>query len=138
MLNREEAIKKHREMWNWIADRIKESESVQDIDFLKQEYIRQHGGFVTYHCYLCHYCIDKVSKSERHERCKYCPLDWESSGDEDGFYQCLENGDFKGYYAYARSTGNWEEQYLFCCKIANLKEREVEGERNESSKPEKQ
>ena len=35
MLSREEAIKKHRDMWNWIAERIKESKSVQDIDFFK-------------------------------------------------------------------------------------------------------
>lgn len=136
MLSREEAIKKHREMWNWIAERIRESESVQDIDFLKQEYTRQHGWFVTYHCYLCQYCIDKIGGDRMDERCKCCPLDWESSGDEDGFYQCLENGNFKGYYGVVRNTGNRIYQYELCKKIANLKEREVEGERNESSKSE--
>lgn len=123
-------------MWNWVADRIKESESVQDIDFLKQEYTRQHGEFVIYHCYLCHYCIDKVGEGRWDERCSECPLDWESRGDEYEFYQCLEDGNFEGYYRYATRTLSWEDQYLFCCKIANLKEREIEGERNESSKSE--
>lgn len=130
MLSREEAIKNHREMWNLIADRIKKRKNVQHIDGLKKEYIYKHNKEAYCDCYLCQYCIDKVSEGERHERCKYCPLDWESRGDKDGFYQCLVNGDFKGYYGYARSTRNWEKQYLFCCKIANLKEREIEGENN--------
>lgn len=143
MLSRDEAIKKHRGMWNWIAERIRESERVWDVDNLKQEYVKQHNECVMHNCYLCQYCIDKVAEDRWDERCKYCPLDWESSGDEDGLYQCLDDceceGKSSGYYSIARITritGNWEYQYELCKKIANLKEREIEGERNESSKSE--
>lgn len=134
MLSREEAIKKHRDMWNWIADRIKESKSMQCIYGLKEKYTHQHNEDVAYDCYLCQYCIDKVGEEDRKIRCRECPLDWESKGDEYSLYQCLKNGKFEGYYRYATSTLSWEEQYLFCCKIANLKEREVEGEENGISK----
>ena len=34
-LTREEAISKHRKMWNWIADRIEEEKEYQDIEDLK-------------------------------------------------------------------------------------------------------
>lgn len=130
MLSREEAIKKHRDMWNWIAERIKESEGVQYINELKEEYIHQHNEDAVYNCYLCQYCIDKVGEDGWDERCLECPLDWESTGDEDGLYQCLESGKFEGYYRCATSALSWKEKYLYCKKIANLKEREVEGENN--------
>lgn len=123
MLSREEAIRKHREMWNWIAERIRESESVQDIVFLKQEYTRWQGEFVIYCCYLCDYCMDKVSEDEWYERCKYCPLDWGLNVDEDGIYQCLSYYDEVGLYSKAERATVWEEQYKLCKKIANLKER---------------
>lgn len=129
MLSREEAIKKHRDMWNWIAERIKESKNVQYIDGLKEEYTHQHNEDVECNCYLCQYCMDKVREDRWAERCKYCPLDWESSGDEDGLYQCLDDckckGKYSGYYSIARITGNWVYQYELCKKIANLKEREI-------------
>lgn len=123
MLSKEEAIRKHREMWNWIADRIKERKRSVIIDNLKREYVEQHNEYVvSYNCYLCDYCIDMMDDEELKERCKYCPLDWESDGDEDGLYQCLENYDEMGLYAEAKSTVVWEEQYKLCKKIANLKE----------------
>ena len=43
MLSREEAIRKHREMWNWIADRIKERKRSVIIGDLKREYVEQHN-----------------------------------------------------------------------------------------------
>lgn len=43
MLSREEAIRKHREMWNWIADRIMERKRLVDVDELKREYVGQHN-----------------------------------------------------------------------------------------------
>ena len=123
MLSREEAIRKHREMWNWIADRIMERKRSVIIDELKQEYIRQHNECALNNCYMCEYCIGMLEESEGlSDRCKYCPLDWESDGDEDGLYQCLDNHDEMGLYAEAERTALWEEQYKLCKKIANLKE----------------
>lgn len=121
MLSKEEAIRKHREMWNWIADRIIERKRSVIIDNLKREYVEQHNETVLYSCYLCDYCID-MQGGVKFKKCKYCPLDWESGGDEDGLYQCLENHDEMGLYVEAKSTVVWEEQYKLCKKIANLKE----------------
>ena len=122
MLSKEEAIRKHREMWNWIAERIMERKRLVDVDELKREYVEQHNEFVLYSCYLCDYCIDMMDGEEFEERCKYCPLDWESGGDEDGLYQCSENHDEMGLYIEVKITAVWEEQYKLCKKIANLKE----------------
>ena len=121
MLSKEEAIRKYREMWNWIADRIIERKRSVIIDNLKREYVEQHNETVLYSCYLCDYCID-MQGGVKFKKCKYCPLDWESGGDEDGLYQCLENHDEMGLYVEAKSTVVWEEQYKLCKKIANLKE----------------
>lgn len=102
MLSKEEAIRKHREMWNWIADRVKERKQLVDVDGLKQDYIEQHNESAEYNCYLCQYCLDKVEDNEWCERCKYCPLDWESYGNEYGLYQCLDNHDEMGLYGKAK------------------------------------
>lgn len=123
MLSREEAIRKHREMWNWIAERIKERKRSVIIDNLKREYVGQHNENILYNCYLCDYCFDMLEKGEEFEkRCKYCPLDWESEGDKDGLYQCLANYEEVGLYRKAKGAVIWEEQYKLCKKIANLKE----------------
>ena len=123
MLSREEAIRKHREMWNWIADRIMERKQPVIIDNLKREYVEQHNEDISYNCYLCDYCVGMLDGEESDERCKYCPLDWESEGDEDGLYQCLVNYGGMGLYEEVKRTALWEEQYTLCKKIANLKER---------------
>ena len=122
MLSKEEAIRKHREMWNWIADRIMERKRLVDVDELKREYVEQHNEEILYNCYLCDYCAGILNGEEFEERCKYCPLDWESDGDEDGLYQFLENHGEIGLYREADRTVLWEEQYKLCKKIANLKE----------------
>lgn len=121
MLSREEAIRKHRDMWNWIADRIKERKQLVDVGNLKLVYVKQHNESVSYNCYLCQYCADRVG-ARVDEKCKYCPLNWESNGDEYGLYQCLDNNDEMGLYRKADVTEVWEEQYELCKKIANLKE----------------
>ena len=125
MLSKEEAIRKHREMWNWIAERIKERKQLVDVDELKRDYIVQHNECVLYSCYLCKYCKGMLEEEDLLDRCKYCPLDWESSGDEDGLYQCLVNNDEMGLYSKAKEVVVWEEQYELCKKISNLKERKV-------------
>lgn len=122
MLSKEEAIRKHREMWNWIADRIKERKQLVNVDELKREYIEQHNENVEYSCYLCQYCADRIDYDERYEKCKYCPLDWESDEDEYGLYQCLDNHKEIGLYRKVKIAVIWEEQYKLCKKIANLKE----------------
>lgn len=121
MLSKEEAIRKHREMWSWIADRIVERKRSVIIGNLKREYVLQHKENIAYSCYLCDYCID-MQGGVKFKRCKYCPLDWESDGDEDGSYQCLDNNDEMGLYSKADRTVAWEEQYELCKKIANLEE----------------
>ena len=122
MLSKEEAIRKHREMWNWIADRIMERKRSVIIHRLKQEYVVQHDEEILYNCYMCDYCVGILDGEELEERCKYCPLDWESDGDKYGLRQCLDNHEEEGLYRKVQGTVIWEEQYILCKKIANLKE----------------
>lgn len=96
-LSREEAIKSHRDMWNYIAEQ--EAEDREDTfkirDLLKSDYIKSKDPNHTMYndCYLCEYAVQQYQKylenREDHVRfgghCNYCPLDWKSEQDK---YMC--------------------------------------------------
>ena len=123
---REEAIKKHRAMWNWIAEQIVNNERTMNIVNLKQKYIDMQGELtIEMHarnnCYLCYYTD---------VNCIRCPLSWPSDacdymcecgyratiGYRDGLYdKCC-----KLHY-----ECDWELQATLCRKIANLPERKM-------------
>ena len=118
---REEAIKKHRAMWNWIAEQIVTNERTMNIGTLKQEYIEMQGDdlqemYTHNHCYLCNYTDIN---------CSECPLLWPSDAKE---YQC-EYGYF-GEGLYRRclnlsSSDEWKLQAELVYEIANLPERKM-------------
>ena len=74
ILTRKEAIRKHRAMWNWIADAI-ENDEYPEFTHLKQYanlYIEQHEKYpIRAECYLCEYVY-----YQRDKGCKHCPLRW--------------------------------------------------------------
>ena len=74
ILTRKEAIRKHRVMWNWIADAI-ENDEHPEFTHLKQYaslYIEQHEKDpIRAECYLCEYVY-----YQRDKGCKHCPLRW--------------------------------------------------------------
>lgn len=120
---REEAIKKHRAMWKWIAEQIEKEQCTMNIDILKAYFLEQQGDDTLdmklyASCYLC--CYTAVD-------CKNCPLLWPSESDS---LMCLYgyksiNGYSKGLYSKCCSLcdeNGWKLQALLCRKIANLPE----------------
>lgn len=114
-LTREEAISKHRKMWNWIADRIEEEKEDQDIEDLKIEYCHDEEVRVKNNCFCCEYinCV-----------CVFCPIKWESKVEN---YMCIDEykeNDSEGIYSIWCDETDWREQAKLARKIANLPERE--------------
>lgn len=90
MISKEEAIKNHRAMWNWIADQY-EKGSNKSVQFLKREYIDtmdpNRGERINFHafCYCCYYAgrnniFDTANNSVFN--CDQCPVVWPSYAKE--------------------------------------------------------
>lgn len=115
-LTREEAISKHRKMWNWIADRIEEEKEYQHINVLKKEYCEGKGFYyVTSNCFCCEYTK---------YICDYCPIEWKSEVEDFMCMQKYEEDDDEGLYALCCNELDWEEQAKLARQIANLPERQ--------------
>ena len=72
-LTREEAIRRHRLMWNWIADETeKTGKPVDKIDAF--EHFGWDRGEVLSSCWCCEYARHPWQKDEI--KCDFCPLDW--------------------------------------------------------------
>ena len=114
-LTREEAISKHRKMWNWIADRIEEEKEYQDINYLKKEYCDIKGFHCeTNNCFCCEYT---------NINCSLCPIEW---GSEVEYLMCLDQYkeyDNEGLYLLCCDEKDREEQAKLARQIANLPER---------------
>lgn len=116
VLTKREAVRKHRAMWNWIADYIEEKKEVQCIPTLKALYTSYHCDDVANDCYCCEYVVNTLK--DRFTNCADCPIIWETDPDGicDGFYNpCLE-------------AESWQEQANLARQIANLPEREDDPE----------
>ena len=120
---REEAIKKHRAMWNWIAEQIENEECTMGIGILKSKFLElQHDDTIDMKinnsCYLCCY-----SDSD----CRNCPLVWPSDAHD---LKC-EAG--YGLYKQCRMLfyeNDWQLQAKLCREIANLPERKMSNEKH--------
>ena len=79
-LTKEQAIKEHRKMWNWIADQYKNRTDLLNetecVDGLKRWYIYMTfpDETIEYDCFCCEYDYqyDEIGI------CKHCPLEWDS------------------------------------------------------------
>lgn len=144
-LTKEQAVRLHRDMWLWIAKKIARYKKPMEIGGLKQIYIRCYTDFdsVVFGCFACEYAKQKVEEELKkgHEffRCRFCPFNWGTSGDEDGNFMCDENitDNESGYGLYAKCKGIWYEslrigsekdlykrQVKLAYKIATLPEKE--------------
>lgn len=126
-MSREEAIKKHRAMWNWIAEEIVTNEHTMNIAMLKQMYIEMQGDELQKihkhnNCYLCYFTDINCTK---------CPLLWPSDVSS---FQCeagliLPDGHIdEGLYCRCLKlyhSNKWELQAKLAYEIANLPEREM-------------
>lgn len=82
-LTKEEVVKRHREMWNWIADETEKQNRV-----VIEEEAFAHFGWplnATYKCWCCSYSLQKINKNYigafpdlLGSRCVYCPIGWPS------------------------------------------------------------
>ena len=123
---REEAIKKHRAMWNWIAERIENNQCTMNIANLKANFLQLKGDYTLdmrlYHnCYLCYY-----SEGD----CEICPLLWPSEAQrlncELGYKLGIDYS--RGLYNKCYNLydeNDWQLQAKLCREIANLPEKAV-------------
>lgn len=109
-LTKEEAIRKHRELWNWIAD---ETERRQDF-VSKEEYYYEHPE-VTRPLMLC-FCCQYVGERSDHivsDCLALCPIKWKGE-------HCECSG--SEYHEWC-SAEDWLEAAKYARIIANLPER---------------
>lgn len=102
-MTKNEAIEKHRKMWNWLAD---------NPGYAKGDYLEKFDKNVDLilGCYLCDYAL---------RNCRVCPLKWPNGScmtlDDDGLYDKWDKA--MGYGAYAKAAE-------IARQIAQLPERE--------------
>ena len=109
-MTKEEAIKKHRELWHWIADehRRRKSEIVHKED---NPDVAKEGPMNS--CWLCEYSrqFDKVYR----DCCYVCPINW-------GVDTCMRKG--SPYRAWTFNTFlNYKELANLADRIAELPEK---------------
>lgn len=102
-MTREEAIKKHRELWHWIADESRR----QKRTVFKNENpdVRRERPFND--CWMCEYAND----------CDTCPIKW---GDD--VEDCAEDG--SPFFEWLNSELDWEACAYYADIIAELPEKE--------------
>lgn len=136
-LTREEAIRYHREMWNWIADHIEKEGCAQYIPHLKSNFVYKKfpGVYIKNDCFCCHYA-ESQSINKDNTMCENCPLDW-GNPYRKNYFDCEKkyvpknkDSDENGLYEHCHylEDNNWKHQAELARRIANLPEREVEGE----------
>ena len=109
-MTKEEAIKKHRELWHWIAKETRRKrEKVQ-----KSENPDVFNEMPYNECWLCEYArqFDKVCR----DICAVCPINW-------GVKTCMKKG--SPYRAWTFNTFlDYEEGANLADTIAELPEKE--------------
>lgn len=115
VLTKREAVRKHRSMWNWIADYIEEKKEVQCIPELKLIYVQEHNEMSLLLCYCCEY-----NEQLDNDDCKFCPVIWGSNLSCSSREQSL--------YSRCLYETNWQKQADIARQIANLPEREDDPE----------
>lgn len=117
ILTKEEAVKRHRELWNKIAELIK-TNGLEEYDYevikIKVSALRILG-YNPYDIDECCWCC-KYNNEHRFLGCKGCPIKW-STG------QCSES-EFGEFFDAVEDEENEQLSYNIAIKIANLPERE--------------
>lgn len=105
---KEEFISEHRKMWHYIKEEIIKYNCLQNIEDLKQAYIRANFGFkyVRNNCFLCDYVSYTIEGT-----CRVCPLYSGKAG------LCLD-----GLFLRVTSTRDWKTQAELADQISLLPE----------------
>lgn len=122
ILTKEEAVRRHRELWNKVAEIIERDgleEYEYECDNIKSAALKELGYNPKYVKDLC-WCCEFI-KYENNLSCKMCPIQW-SSEECNAYCSEAEFGDFWD------EVENRDEElaYEFAKIIANLPEREDE------------
>ena len=132
-ISKKEAIRKHRMMWNWIADQYQYG-STKSVVELKREFTRVNdpGIEIPSDCYCCMYAGERGENQSRYI-CKNCPLEWPASKDTKKLMCCASthtDGYKLGLYTYVAmhtpilpGCGDPHKVATVARKIANLPER---------------
>lgn len=144
-ISKKEAVRKHRMMWNWIADQYQYG-STKSVLELKQEFTRVNdpGVKIPSDCYCCMYAGERgdlfrfISGNQSRYICKRCPLEWPTSKDTKELmcYESTHANEYGlGLYSYVAmhtpilsGCGNPHKVATVARKIANLPERKIEEE----------
>lgn len=144
-ISKKEAIRKHRMMWNWIADQYQYG-STKSVLELKQEFTRVNdpGVKIPSNCYCCMYAGERgdfftpISVNQSLYNCERCPLEWPASeGTKELMcYELTHTNEYGlGLYSYVAmhtpilpGCGDPHKVATVARKIANLPERKIEEE----------
>ena len=105
LLTKQEAIRLHREMWNWIAEQY-ENGSEEHIEILKNNFTSsKHHGFIYCDCYCCEYAEDeRLINTHNDHRCYSCPVIWGNEKEADEYYKTKVTQFDKPYYCIGYSN----------------------------------
>ena len=114
VLTKEEAIKRHRMMWSWIAyETLRREEYVTKQEAL--EHFGWDGSKMRSRCWCCTY-----ARAHENGSCEDCPIQWPEGG-------CASSVEVKGLYdewCYMRWRFDHKKAADLAYQIANLPERE--------------
>ena len=91
-LTKEQAIAKHRKMWNWIADQLENPEAQKSVYDLKEEYCIRNNINILSHCFCCQYDSIEFFNDYNVKKCSNCPLKWGTENEYEDYYCEQEDG----------------------------------------------
>lgn len=116
-LTLDEAMKKHKELWSWIADETEKRKQIVS----KSDFFDEHSNYEIPHycCYLCDFTfLDKPHRGYDNAKCSLCPVNW-------GSKKCTDIGTL--FYNYRKA-----ENYIEHARIAReISEMEIDPERRD-------
>lgn len=121
-LTKEEAIRRHRMMWEWIADEtLKRKECVNKLDAFK------HFGWDTCPILTICWCCEYASRIDTICICDHCPIKWPSKATY-GLCTRFEDGErilhgLYGIWVNAMDRDDWRTAAYYALYISMLPER---------------
>lgn len=154
LLEREQAIREHREMWLWISKQVMKNRKIGEpinINSLKKEYLSRNELYNLFvatgtqfyeHCFCCTFA-QQVNSLQRSKitgaiSCCYCPINWER--ERNGEIRLLCSSRIGLYSVVVRMSRDYTVNFIYrtarqsermarriakiCYKIATLPEKE--------------
>lgn len=131
-LTKEECVRRHRLLWNYVADQILEQEKVS-LKY-KRKAFEHFGwnisiGYIFNYCWACYYhsmkCLEmvddpKCARKNEVNDCPYCLFNWTS----DKTNYCGNRHALYDQFWDSKLSNNWKEAARIARDIANMPVRE--------------